>query len=118
VIWILGSAVGILLGGLWTTSRPLLAELVPREELGRFFGLFALSGRAAAIVGPLVWAAVVIMAQPGSATSRWILSDQPVNSASATHLPYKLAVLSLAVMIIIGLVIFRRVPHTRTVAHE
>ncbi len=118
VIWILGSAVGILLGGLWTTSRPLLAELVPREELGRFFGLFALSGRAAAIVGPLVWAAVVIMAQPGSAMSRWILSDQPVESATVTHLPYKLAVLSLAVMIIIGLVIFRKVPHTRTVTHE
>ena len=78
------------------------ATLVERtvEELGRFFGLFALSGRAAAIVGPLVWAAVVIMAQPGSAMSRWMLSDQPVSSASVTHLPYKLAVLSLAGMII------------------
>ncbi len=60
-VWILGSVVGVLLGGLWTTSRPMLGELVPHNELGKFFGLFSLSGRAAAIVGPLVWTTVVYL---------------------------------------------------------
>ena len=55
IIYFLGSIVGILLGGLWTVSRPLLAEMVPRNELGRVFGLYSLSGRAAAVVGPLIW---------------------------------------------------------------
>ncbi|PWB74727.1 hypothetical protein C3F09_03300 [candidate division GN15 bacterium] len=118
VIWVLGSVVGILLGGLWTTSRPLLAELVPREDLGRFFGLFALSGRAAAIVGPLVWTSVVLLTRPGSSANRWFGSNLPLISSSEVQLPYKLAVLSLAVMILIGLLIFRKVPHTRTVRHE
>jgi len=115
VIWILGSLVGILLGGLWTTSRPLLAEMVPREELGRFFGLFALSGRAAAVVGPLVWTAIVLLAQPGSGMNSWFGS---ISAASETAVPYKLALLSLALMIIVGLVIFRKVPHTRRLTHE
>lgn len=118
VTWILGSVVGILLGGLWTTSRPLLAELVPREDLGRFFGLFALSGRAAAIFGPLVWAAVVFFAQPGTPVGRWFGKHLALDSVTATQLPYKLAVLSLAGMIAIGLLIFRKVPHTRSVPNE
>ena len=61
VIWILGSLVGILLGGLWTTTRPMLAELVPRDQLGRFFGLFSLSGRAAAVIGPLIWTMILYL---------------------------------------------------------
>lgn len=117
VIWVLGSLVGILLGGLWTTSRPLLAELVPREDLGRFFGLFALSGRAAAVVGPLVWTAIVFLAQPGSGLNLWFSSISPA-SVEPTAVPYKLAVLSLSAMILIGLFIFRKVPHTRRLTHE
>jgi MFS-type transporter involved in bile tolerance (Atg22 family) len=115
IIWVLGSLVGILLGGLWTTSRPLLAELVPREDLGRFFGLFALSGRAAAIVGPLVWTGIVFLAQPGKSFNSWVGS---VFAESPSAIPYKLAVLSLAVMIMVGLIIFRKVPHTRRPTHE
>ena len=117
IIWILGSVVGILLGGLWTTSRPLLAELVPRKELGRFFGLFALSGRAAAIVGPLVWTAIVFLAQPESGLNAWVGSILP-GSAAPSAIPYKLAVLSLAVMIVMGIIIFRKVPHTRMVPRD
>lgn len=112
VVWILGSVVGILLGGLWTTSRPLLAELVPHNELGRFFGLFALSGRAAAIVGPLVWTSVVYLFQPNRALGEWAMRTCNIDSSHAGQLPYKAGVLSLAVLMLIGLIIFRKVPHT------
>jgi len=113
VIWVLGSLVGILLGGLWTTTRPLLAELVPRDELGRFFGLFSLSGRAAAVVGPLIWTSVVYLFQPdrplGNMAANLLGAD-----AAGGRLAYKMAVVSLVVMMIIGLIIFRKVPHTRS----
>jgi len=113
VIWILGSAVGILLGGLWTTTRPLLAELVPREELGRFFGLFALSGRAAAVVGPLVWTTVVIAFHPDHPLGRAVAQMLGVTEADLTGLPYRAAVISLVVLMAVGLLILRRVPETR-----
>lgn len=118
VTWVLGSVVGILLGGLWTTSRPLLAELVPREELGRFFGLFSLSGRAAAVIGPLVWTTVVYLFKPERPVGRWVVEVLGLDSNAAVRLPYKAGVLSLVVVMIVGLYIFRKVPHTLSVRHD
>ena len=60
LFWIAGALVGIGLGFTWTSSRPFFASLVPEERLGEFFGLYALSGRAAAIMGPLVWGGAVL----------------------------------------------------------
>ncbi len=110
VIYILGSLVGVLLGGLWTVSRPLLGEMVPENELGRFFGLYSLSGRAAAVVGPVVWGVLVYLFAPsrplGSMVAGWLSLD----SAAAVKMPYKIALFSLALMMAVGLYIFRKVP--------
>lgn len=117
IVWVLGSVVGLALGGLWTVARPMLGELVPHDELGRFFGLFALSGRAAAVVGPLIWTTVVYLFNPDRTLGR-ILSDMLSLSPSAqTNLPYKMAVLSLVIMMVIGLIIFRKVPRTERISH-
>jgi UMF1 family MFS transporter len=118
VVWVLGSVVGILLGGLWTTSRPLLAELVPREELGRFFGLFSLSGRAAAVIGPLVWTTIVYLFQPFRPLGGWAINTFGIDTANVAHVPYKAGVLSLAVLMLFGLFIFRKVPHTLSRQHD
>lgn len=117
VIWVLGSLVGILLGGLWTTSRPMLAELVPREEIGRFFGIFALSGRAAAVVGPVVWTVIIYLFQAENFLGRLVVQSFNLNETQAEKLPYKLGVISLAFLILVGLLIFRKVPHTSRIAH-
>ena len=110
LVWVLGSVVGVLLGGLWTVSRPLLAELVPREELGRFFGLFALSGRAAAVIGPLIWTAIVYSFAPERYLGRVTAALFNIPAERLASLPYRVAVLALAAMMVAGLVIFRKVP--------
>lgn len=110
VVWVLGSVVGILLGGLWTITRPMLAELVPHDELGKFFGLFALSGRAAAIVGPLLWTVVVYFLSAENPVGSSLGERLGLNSQQAINLPYKAAVLSLAVVMLFGLYLFRKVP--------
>ncbi|RKX26833.1 MAG: hypothetical protein DRP47_07565 [Candidatus Zixiibacteriota bacterium] len=112
IIWALGSVIGVLLGGLWTTSRPLLAELVPREELGRFFGLFSLSGRAAAVIGPLIWTSVVLLFNSERPLGRLVIDWLSINSSDYGKLPYKMGILSLVLMMIVGLIIFRKVPHS------
>jgi UMF1 family MFS transporter len=113
MIWILGSVVGILLGGLWTTTRPFLAELVPHDELGKFFGLFSLSGRAAAAVGPLLWTLTVFLFQSDRFAGKLLGGWLGLDSVGLIKLPYKMAVLSLAVMVLIGWSIFRKVPGDR-----
>ncbi|MGI8497553.1 MAG: MFS transporter [Gemmatimonadaceae bacterium] len=56
--WVVGSCIGFIFGGLNTSERPLLLSLIPDVEAGRFFGLMVLSARAAAVVGPLIFALI------------------------------------------------------------
>lgn len=114
LIYIMGSIVGILLGGLWTTSRPLLGELVPKDELGRFFGLFSLSGRAAAIIGPLLWTTVVYFFNPERPLGQFVIDSLGIEEADQAALPYRIGILTLVVMMLVGLYIFRKVPTTES----
>jgi len=115
-IWVLGSLVGVLLGALWTTTRPFLAEIVPHDELGKFFGLFSLSGRAAAVVGPLIWTLTVYLFAPERTLGRRLGAALGLDSQGLTRLPYKMGVLSLALMVLIGLLVFRGVPRRQETA--
>jgi UMF1 family MFS transporter len=58
-LWLIAPMAGFALGGTWAADRPLMIGLAPPEYLGQFYGLYALAGRFAALVGPLVWALVV-----------------------------------------------------------
>jgi len=110
IIYFLGSILGILLGGLWTVSRPLLAEMAPHDELGRFFGLYSLSGRAAAVVGPVIWGVMVYLFGPSRPLGKILSELLALTPESSAKLPYRFAVISLVIMITIGLIIFRKVP--------
>lgn len=92
--WIGGALVGIGLGFTWTATRPFLAALVKPHEQGEFFGLYNLAGRVAAIIGPLLWGAIILAAAP------W------------PTLKYRLAVGSLAILEVIAFFILRGVPET------
>ena len=68
VFWIVGALIGLIYGGVATAERPLLLSLVPDVEAGRFFSLMVLSSRAAAVVGPFVWALAVDGLTPSMGT--------------------------------------------------
>ena len=91
--WIVGPLAGLCIGGIWTSDRPLLIGLVKDEKvMAEFFGLYALSGRLAAVVGPLMWGVVIELGKPlGS-------------------LKYRLAAASVLSMMLLGYLILRKVP--------
>ena len=64
MFWIAGIWLGAMLGGVWTSSRPYLLHLSPPDTVGRFFGLYSLTGKAAAAIGPLIWGGVTILLRP------------------------------------------------------
>lgn len=53
-------ALGIFLGPAQAAGRTWLARLVPEQEMGRMFGVYALTGRSVSFLGPLVFSAVVV----------------------------------------------------------
>ena len=102
VFWIVGACIGLIYGGVSTAERPLLLSLVPDVEAGRFFSLMVLSSRAAAVVGPFVWAfavdgltpvfgkgiayrAGVVTVAIGMALALWTLRRVPDNFARAAR---------------------------------
>jgi UMF1 family MFS transporter len=58
---VLGGLIGAAAGPLQAASRSLLVRLAPQDKIGQFFGLFALSGKVTAFVGPFL-ASVVTLA--------------------------------------------------------
>jgi UMF1 family MFS transporter len=55
---VFGAIIGIAAGPLQASSRTLLARLAPPEQIGEFYGLFALSGKLTSFAGPLAVASV------------------------------------------------------------
>jgi UMF1 family MFS transporter len=92
--WIVGAMIGFIYGGVNVAERPMLLRLIPDEEAGRFFGLMVLSARAAAIVGPLVWALAVDGLMP----------------TFGKGVAYRAGVATVAVAMCIALFIMRGVP--------
>jgi UMF1 family MFS transporter len=59
LFWIVAPLAGIAIGGTSATDRTLLLRLAPPSRIGQFFGLYAMVGRFAAIIGPLMWTVIV-----------------------------------------------------------
>ena len=67
VFVILGAGLGVFFGPVQAASRSLMARITPPDATGERFGLYALSGRATAFVGP--WVVAAITTATGS--QRW-----------------------------------------------
>jgi UMF1 family MFS transporter len=102
--WIVGGCIGLIYGGISTAERPLLLSLVPDIEAGRFFSLMVLSSRAAAVVGPFVWAFAVDGLTP----------------SMGIGFAYRAGVVTVAIGMILALVMLRGVPDNfrRSVSSE
>jgi UMF1 family MFS transporter len=72
-LWFIAPLAGFGLGGIWASDRPLMVGIAPPEYLGQFYGLYALAGRFAALVGPLFWALVVDVLGLGRPTALLVL---------------------------------------------
>jgi UMF1 family MFS transporter len=96
--WIVGASIGLIYGGVSTAERPLLLSLVPDVEAGRFFSLMVLSSRAAAVVGPFIWA----------------LAVDSLTGPMGTGFAYRAGVGTVAVGMLLALLMLRGVPNNFT----
>ncbi|MGG1519446.1 MFS transporter [Paenibacillus oryzisoli] len=92
MFWAAGSLYGVSMGAMWVTSRTLIVQLTPEEKRGQFFGLFAFSGKVSSIIGPALYGTITLA------------------FASHGNLASRLALGSLLVLVVIGLLVHVRVP--------
>ncbi len=104
--WVLSAFAGVLLGGVWTVHRPYFAEMIPKNELGKFFGLYSLTGKSAAVIGPLWWALFFWLFQSNGPLGSALASAFSISDVLAIELPYRVAVASLSLLVLAGLLIF------------
>ena len=55
MFWFAGVLIGLMIGPNQSSSRSLMARLTPKEKNNEFFGFFALTGKATAFLGPLLF---------------------------------------------------------------
>ena len=91
-----GPLVGIALGATWAVSRVMLVALSPPEKLGEFFGLYTLSQKLSAVVGPALIA---------------VLLD--VLGGFGAALAYRISIGSLVLIMALGIYVLSRVPDAR-----
>ena len=53
--WVLGLAVGCVMGGVQALSRSMFARMIPRQKSGEFFGVFALGEKVGGALGPAIF---------------------------------------------------------------
>lgn len=57
----LAIAIGLVQGGIQALSRALFARLIPERHAGRYFGLFNMMGKFAAVLGPFLMGVVTLL---------------------------------------------------------
>ncbi|MBK9239278.1 MAG: MFS transporter [Acidobacteria bacterium] len=83
---------GLLFGAAWALSRAFLAVAGKDDRMGLYFGLYSVAQRFSAILGPLIWGAVV-----------WALGDYG-------HWAHRSAMLAMAVLLVAGTLVARGLP--------
>lgn len=86
---LIGSFGGIALGMVSTASRPKLVELVPKKNVAEYFGFFELADKFSGVLGPIIFGYL------------------------AASYNYSIALISLLVFFVIGLMFLYKVPNSK-----
>jgi MFS transporter, UMF1 family len=71
--WIMGAVLAMVLGGTQSVSRAIVGVLTPPERSGEFFGFFNMSGKAASVLGPLLFGTVDLLTGSASIAAMSLL---------------------------------------------
>jgi UMF1 family MFS transporter len=93
---IAGALLGAGLGGVGVVDRLMLLRLTPPQRVGEMFGLYGLVGKFSAVVGPVVYGAIVAT----------LLGSMDRGA-------YQIAIASLFILLLVGVWILRGVPAGR-----
>ncbi len=86
MVAIISPLIGLLTGSAWTVTRSYLTTVLSKNEMGYGFSFYTIAERFATFVGPLAWGIII-------------------SSMNAQALAYRIAVATMTIFLIIGLII-------------
>ena len=93
--WVIAPAAGIALGSTWTAARTMMIELSPPAKLGEFLGIYNLTGKFSAVLGPFLWGTTLLLLKP----------------RDYGQFAYQVAIGTLLAMVVAGLLLHLRTPN-------
>jgi UMF1 family MFS transporter len=100
--WVIATLAGVALGATWTAARTMMVELSPRDKLGEFMGIYNLTGKFSAVLGPALWGTTLLVLDP------------KVHG----YFAYQVGIATLLLMVVVGLAIHLTTPNIRRVRHR
>ena len=101
--FIIGALAGFALTGVQSVSRTLVGYFAPPGRSAEFYGIFAVTGRTSSFIGPTVYGFLAFEA------ARWFSDSRGFSLLQAEMAGQRVAISSIAVFLIVGLVILLRV---------
>jgi len=104
--FLIGAMAGFAMAGTQSVSRTMVAMFSPPGQIAEFYGFFAVAGRTSSFVGPAVYGWLAAEA------ALWYQA-QGQSVALAEQAGQRIAVISIAVFLLIGLILLRFVNETK-----
>lgn len=98
LFFFIGALAGFALTGVQSISRTIVGQFAPAGKSAEFYGFFAVSGRTSSFIGPTIYGIVAAEA------AYWFV-NQGYNLAIAEEYGQRVAIASIAVFLIAGLII-------------
>lgn len=102
VFYLIGALAGFALTGVQSISRGLVSMFAPEGKSAEFYGFFAVTGRTSSFIGPTVYGFL-------AAEAAWWFQRQGVGTILAEQYGQRVAIGSITLFLIVGLLILIRV---------
>ncbi len=107
--FVIGALAGFALTGVQSISRTMVGMFSPKGQSAEFFGFFSVVGRTSSFIGPTVYGFLALWA------ARWFERTQGMGTFVAEQAGQRVAIVSIILFLVAGLVLFLRVNEQKAV---
>lgn len=108
--FVIGALAGFALTGVQSISRTMVGMFSPKGQSAEFFGFFSVVGRTSSFIGPTVYGFLALWA------ARWFERTQGMGSLLAEQNGQRVAIGSVILFLLVGLILLLRVNEKKAVA--
>jgi UMF1 family MFS transporter len=105
--FVIGALAGFALTGVQAVSRTMVGLFAPEGQSAEFFGFFAVAGRTSSFIGPTVYGILAAEA------ALWFQNNRNMDILLAEQTGQKVAIISIAIFLLVGLAILLTVNEKR-----